>query len=135
MFPASTMAGGMCMGVPDVCKVPAPPAPPIPTPFPNMAQCAMATGTTTKVMVMNMPALTEASKIPMTSGDEAGVAGGVVSGTVAGPAVFKQFSMAVKFEGKSAVMLTGMTAHNGSNANMPAGVCSAPSQTVVMLGM
>ena len=35
MLPASSNGGGNCMAVPDVCKVPAPPAPPIPTPFPN----------------------------------------------------------------------------------------------------
>jgi hypothetical protein len=135
MFPASTMAGGVCMGVPDVCKVPAPPAPPIPIPFPNVGQCPMATGTTTKVTVMNMPALTEASKMPLSSGDEAGVAGGVVSGVNMGPVAFKTFSSKVSFQGKKAVMLTGTTGHNGSNANMPAGVCMAPSQTVVLVGM
>jgi hypothetical protein len=123
------------MGVPDVCKVPAPPAPPIPTPFPNVAMCAMATGTTTKVLVMNMPALTEASKIPQSSGDEAGVAGGVVSGMNMGPVAFRTFSSKVLFQGKKAVMLTATTAHNGSNANMPAGVHMAPSQTMVLVGM
>jgi len=135
MFPATTMMGGMCMGMPDVCKVPAPPAPPIPIPFPNIAQCPMATGTTTKVFVMNMPALTEGSKIPLSSGDEAGVAGGVVSGMNMGQVVFRTSSSKVSFEGKKAVMLTGVTAHNGSNANMPAGACIAPSQAAVIVGM
>jgi hypothetical protein len=135
MFPAFTMAGGLCMGMPDVCKVPAPPAPPIPVPFPNLAQGTMATGTTTKVLVMNMPALTEGSKIAVSSGDEAGVAGGVVSGVIVGPVAFRTSSSKVSFEGQKAVMLTGVTAHNGSNANMPAGVCLAPSQTSVLVGM
>jgi hypothetical protein len=135
MFPATTTAGGMCMGMPDVCKVPAPPAPPIPVPFPNIGQCPMATGTTTNVFVMNMPALTEASKMPLSSGDEAGVAGGVVSGTNMGPVVFRAFSSKVSFGGKKAVMLTGTTAHNGSNANMPAGTCVVPSQMVVLVAM
>lgn len=135
MFPATTMAGGMCMGMPDVCLVPAPPAPPIPTPFPNLAQCAMATGTTTKVMIMNMPALTEASKIPLSMGDEAGVGGGVVSGVNMGQVAFRTSSSKVSFEGKKAVMLTAVSAHNGSNANMPAGVHMAPSQAVVLVAM
>ncbi len=123
------------MGSPDTCLVPAPPGPPVPTPFPNMAQCAMATGTTTKVMVMNMPALTEASKIPMSMGDEAGVGGGVVSGMNMGPVAFRTSSSKVSFEGKKAVTLTSTTAHNGSNANMPAGTHLAPSQAVVLVGM
>ncbi len=135
MFPATTMAGGMCMGVPDVCQVPAPPAPPIPTPFPNIAQCAMAVNASTKVLICNMPALTEGSKIPMSAGDEAGVAGGVISGMIMGEVAFRTSSSKVSFGGQKAVMLTAMTAHNGSNANMPAGVHMAPSQAVVLVGM
>ena len=135
MFPATTMAGGMCMGMPDVCLVPAPPGPPIPTPFPNMAECMMATGTTTKVLVQCMPALTQSSTIPMTSGDEPGVGGGVISGVFIQQAAFKTSSSKVLFQGKNAVMLTGTTAHNGSNANVPAGVHMAPSQTSVLVGM
>jgi hypothetical protein len=134
-FPATTMAGGTCMGMPDVCKVPAPPAPPIPTPFPNLAQCCLATGTTTKVLVMNMPALTQGSKIPMSQGDEAGVAGGVVSGLNMGPVSFRTSSSKVSLQGQKAVVLTAMTAHNGSNANLPVGVHVAPSQTKVLIGM
>ncbi len=132
---ASTMAGGMLVaGPPDVCKVPAPPAPPVPTPFPNMAQCATALGTTTKVLVMNMPALVEESKTPMSQGDEAGVAGGVVSGMNMGPVVAKMGSSKVKFQGKGAFYVTGMTSHNGSNANAPLGNQVSPSQTKVMVG-
>lgn len=123
------------MGMPDVCKVPAPPAPPIPTPFPNMAQCPMATGTTTKVLVQNMPALTESSKIPMSSGDEAGVAGGVVSGVNMNQVAFRVASSKVLFQGQKAVMLTATTAHNGANANMPAGVHAVPSQAAVLVAM
>jgi hypothetical protein len=134
-FPASTMAGGTCLGVPDVCLVPAPPAPPIPTPFANMAQCSLATGTTTKVLIMNMPALTQGSKIPMSQGDEAGSAGGVVSGVILGEVAFRTSSSKVSFQGQKAVVLTAVTAHNGTNANMPAGVHVAPSQTKVLVGM
>jgi hypothetical protein len=122
------------MGVPDVCKVPAPPAPPIPLPFPNTGQCPMAVPPTTKVLVSNMPAITTASQIPLSNGDEPGVAGGVVSGMNMGPVAFKLGSVKVKLEGKPAVYLTGMTAHNGSNANMPAGQSIAPSQVKVIVG-
>lgn len=134
-FPATTMAGGMCMAMPDVCLVPAPPAPPIPTPFPNLAQCPMALQTTTKVLVMNMPALTQGSKIPLSSGDEAGVGGGVMSGMFMGEVSFRTSSSKVSFQGQKAVMLTSMTAHNGSNANAPAGVNMVPSQAKVLVGM
>lgn len=135
MFPATTMAGGMCMGMPDVCKVPAPPAPPIPMPFPNIAQCSMAIPDVTKVLIACMPPVVETTKIPLSSGDEAGVAGGVVSGVFIQQVAFRTSSSKVMFQGKKAVMLTAMSAHNGSNANMPAGVHMAPSQTSVLVAM
>ena len=60
MFPASTKMGGTCFAMPDVCKVPAPPAPPIPTPFPNTAQCMQAnSGISTKVKVAQKEAILE----------------------------------------------------------------------------
>jgi hypothetical protein len=121
--------------MPDVCKVPAPPAPPIPTPFPNIGQLPTAISTTTKVLVMNMPALTQGSKLPMSMGDEAGVAGGVVSGMNMGEIAFRSASSKVSFQGQKVIVLTCMTAHNGSNANMPAGALIAPSQAKVLAAL
>lgn len=134
MLPASSKASGNCLGVPDVCQVPAPPGPPVPTPFPNMAMVANATQTSTKVMIENKEVVVETSEIPSSTGDEAGVAGGVVSGTFAQKVVFKLGSSVVKAEGKSVVYVTATTAHNGSNANMPAGLQVAPSQAKVLVG-
>lgn len=133
LFSATSKAGGTCLGAPDVCKVPAPPAPPIPTPFPNTAMVANATKTSAKVMLENKDAVVETSEIPSSTGDEAGSAGGVVSGTVAQKVVFKKGSSKVLIEGKGAVHLTAVTAHNGSNANMPAGLHDSPSQAKVLV--
>jgi hypothetical protein len=131
MLPASTKAGGNCLGVPDVCQVPAPPAPPIPTPFPNTASVAIATKTCPKVQIENMDTVVETSEIPNSNGDEAGTAGGVVSGTFAQKVVFKLGSSKVQAQGKGVVFQSAMTAHNGANANMPAGMQAAPSQAKV----
>ena len=135
MFPASNKAAGQCMGMPDVCNVPAPPAPPVPTPFPNIAMCAQAQPGTfsLKVKVGGANALVQTSKITMSSGDEAGSLGGVMSGMIKGPCEYKMGSMKVKFEGKGAAHLTSMVAQNGSNPNVPAGQQIAPSQVVVMV--
>ncbi|WP_437717232.1 PAAR-like domain-containing protein [Sorangium sp. So ce448] len=133
MMPAGSKGGGTCMGMPDVCKVPAPPAPPIPIPFPNMAMVSNATATSTKVMIENKHAVVEMSEIPASTGDQAGTAGGVVSGTVAQKVVFKRGSSKVKIEGKGAVYLTAQTAHNGASANMPAGLHDSPSQAKVLV--
>jgi hypothetical protein len=132
-MPATTTGGGTYFAMPDTCKTPAPPAPPIPIPYPNTAQAAMATGTTTKVMIMNMPCVAQGAKIPLSSGDEAGVAGGVVSGQNMGPVEPKQFSSKVKLQGKGATFVTAMAGHNGTSANAPAGTQVAPSQTKVMV--
>lgn len=133
MFPASTKAGGMAFGFPDTCKVPAPPAPPIPTPFPNTAQLNQAQGTSLKVKILNQPVVTKASQVPMSSGDEAGVAGGMVSGMNMGPCTFKQGVTKVKIEGNDAINQLKPTGHNGTNANFPAGMVAAPSQTKVII--
>jgi hypothetical protein len=133
MFPASSKGGGVCMGFPDVCKTPAPPSPsPIPIPYPNIAQCASATGESQKVKIANMGALKKDSEIPMSSGDEAGVAGGVSSSVNMNKCTYKQGSMKVKFEGAEAVHLTSMTSHNKDN--FPAGMQIAPSQVQVIVG-
>jgi hypothetical protein len=135
MFPASTAAGGMCMGMPDVCKTPAPPAPPIPIPYPNIAQCAMANpGTASlKVLILNASTLKLQSEIPISSGDEAGVAGGVVSGMNMGPAKFIKGSSKVLVEGKPGVYLTSQLGMNGSSPNT-VGTQLAPSQAKVIFG-
>ena len=133
MFPMSCKMGGVCFGFPDVCKVPAPPAPDIPTPFPNFGQVATAVKTSTKVTVMNQPALNKGSEIPMSQGDEAGVSGGVTSGVNMQVVKYAMGYPKVKVEGLDAVGLLSQTGHNGSSANMPAGQQIAPSQAKVII--
>ncbi len=134
MFGITTKMGGMSQTVPDVCKTPAPPAPaPVPIPYPNLASFTQANpGTCSlKVKIMNQPVFTKASDVLMTSGDEAGVAGGVVSGMIKGPAKAKTFSIKVKVEGNNVVYQTCVIGHNGTSANAPAGLHSVPSQVKV----
>lgn len=135
MFPASTKGGGQCFAFPDVCKVPAPPAPPIPTPFPNIGMLNQADGGTCskKVKILNQPVITKASEIPSTMGDEAGTLKGVSSGTTMDKAVFKMGVSKVKIEGNDAINQLKPTAHNGASANAPAGMIIAPSQTKVII--
>ncbi len=132
---ASTKMGGICFAFPDVCKVPAPPAPPIPVPFPNIGQCPMALAPTCslKVKILNQPVLTTNSKILRTNGDEAGVAGGVISQTFGDQAAYAMGSTKVQVEGSPVVMAFKMTRQNGANANAPAGAQIAPSQTKVLV--
>lgn len=134
MMPASTKAGGQCAAFPDVCKTPSP-AGPVPIPYPNIGMVPQAQKCTKKVKIQNQKALVKGSKIPMSSGDEAGTAGGVVSSKFKGEVIYKKGSSKVKLEGKPAAHLTSITGHNGSNANMPVGAQVAPSQVKVLVAL
>jgi hypothetical protein len=126
---AVTLAGGQCLAAVDVCKVPTPTGP-VPMPFPNIGMPPMGNSPASKVLVVGMPALTKASKIPITNGDQAGTAGGVVSGKVMGEVEFVIGSVKVRFEGQPAVRLSTPTKHNAGNT---LGSVLVPSQTKVLI--
>ena len=123
------------MAFPDVCNTPAPPAPPIPIPYPSTGMFNQATGTCEKVKICNKEVVTTKSKIPRSIGDEAGTAGGLVSRRNMDEIQPKKGSSKVKAGGHSIVSLTSIMAHNGTNANAPAGTMVAPSQTKVHIGL
>ncbi|MBI4700674.1 MAG: DUF4150 domain-containing protein [Deltaproteobacteria bacterium] len=120
------------MAFPDVCKTPAG-STVVPVPYPNMGQLSGTDQACAKVLVENKETVVESSKIPCSSGDEAGTAMGVVSGTNMGEVAFRTFSSKVYAQGKKIVFHTATTAHNGSNANMPSGCHVAPSQAKVLV--
>jgi len=135
MPPASTNEGGQCFAFPDVCKTPTP-AGPVPIPYPNIAMLNQASGGTlsSKVKIVGNKAATQDTEITMSSGDEAGSVGGVVSNKIKGPAKFTQGSSKVKIEGKGAAYLGAMVGQNdSSNSNMPVGHQVAPSQVKVIV--
>jgi hypothetical protein len=59
--------------------------------------------------------MTKDAKYMMSSGDEAGSAGGVVSGKVKGTCEFMMYSFDVKFEGKNVCRLGDPLFHNDKN--------------------
>lgn len=122
----------MTPGPTDVCKTPTPGGP-VPMPYPNIGMCMQASGASTKVKFSGSAVLTTSSSIPMSTGDEPGVAGGVISNVFKQKVAYKKGSMKVKAQGKPVTHLTSITGHNGSNANMPAGVQVAPSQVKVIV--
>lgn len=91
---------GMGMFFPDACKTPTPGGP-IPIPYPNIAQSSQIMQGTTTVKCDGSEIMVQDSKFSMSSGDEAGSAGGgVVSNTIKGKAEFLNFSFDVKADGK-----------------------------------
>lgn len=132
MMPASTKQGGNCVAFPDVCKTPAPPSPsPVPVPYPNIGMVMQAKKTSRKVKFANKPVCTKKSEMPRSQGDEPGTIGGVKSNVNMSKVRFKKCSSKVKVESQQVAHLLSVTAHNGSNANHPAGSQVAPSQTKV----
>jgi hypothetical protein len=107
-------SGGMSIVFPDVCKTPTP-AGPVPIPYPNLGKSAdTSAGPTTVTTDGSMP-MVKGAKYVMTSGDEAGSAGGVVSGTIKGEAEFMMYSFDVKFDGKNVCRMGDPLFHNKKN--------------------
>lgn len=120
----TTAMVGMSIGTPDVCMTP-PLA--IPAPFPNIASNAMVVPTYFTVMINGMPELNIGAMHAITSGDEAGVMGGVASGMIIGTARPLMGSTTYFVGGMPSWRLTAPTLHNLANAP---GVTSVPGQTV-----
>ena len=120
----STFGAGMAIGVPDVCKTP-PFA--IPVPLPNIASNAMVVPGYFTVLILGLPELNLLSMHALTSGDEAGTMGGVVSQIFSGPARAVLGSQAVFVAGVPVQRLCDPTIHNLCNCP---GIVAVPSQTI-----
>src|SRR6476661_1107244 len=92
-------SNGVTIAFPDVCKTPAPPAPPIPIPYPNVAMSSDTAQGSQDVKIDKNPIMLQGSNFKMSTGDEAGSVGGVVSGQIKGKAEFVNFSFDVMIEG------------------------------------
>jgi len=125
MIACNNGAGGN-FAFPDVCNTPAGPAV-VPVPYPNIALNAMAFPFSPTVRFSFMNALNLGSMIPMTSGDEGGVA----------HPMFKQASRYSMGNPKVFIsMLPGVMLGcptSGNNMNAPLGAAIIPSVTNVFL--
>ncbi len=129
---ATTIEKGKLVAPCDVCLTPQPGTPPpiVPICYTNMGETALGQPMSTKVMINGAFALTKASQIKLTSGDEPGVNGGITSGTFIQAAQFIQASAKVTIEGKPAVFMGNSTIQNNNNA---VGSHLQPSQNKVMI--
>lgn len=108
-------SGGISTVFPDVCKTPTPGGP-VPVPYPNIGQSSDTTQGSTSVKVQGSPTMLKGSNYKMSTGDEAGSAGGVASGKIKGKCEFMLYSFDVKIEGKNACRMGDMLTHNDKNA-------------------
>lgn len=107
-------SNGVTIAFPDVCKTPSP-AGPIPIPYPNIAKSSDTDKGTKKVKCDGQSTCVKDSNFKMSTGDEAGSAGGVASSKIKGKAEFILFSFDVKFEGKNVVRAFDLMLHNDKN--------------------
>ncbi len=122
-------SGGTVMFMPDVCKTPQPTGPPVPIPYPNTAMSSDADKGSKTVTVDGNPILVQGSVFSKSTGDEAGSAGGVVSGKTQGAAEFVAGSFDVQVEGKAVVRVGDlMLGNKGGAVNTP----PAPEQQAPM---
>jgi len=123
MMPAANNGVGMNIGFPDVCLTPAGPAV-VPIPYPNIAANAMAVPFSPNIRVGFMPALNMGAKIPLTNGDNAGVAHPFFMQmgqyTMGNPLVFVNCMPAVNL----------LCPTTGNMMNNPVGAVLVPSVTV-----
>ena len=108
-------SNGTTIAFPDVCKTPSP-AGPIPIPYPNIAKSSDTAQGASTVKCDGNPVCVKDSNFSMSTGDEAGSAGGgVVSNKIKGKAEFVNFSFDVKFEGKNVPRALDLMLHNDKN--------------------
>jgi hypothetical protein len=108
-------SGGLSIVFPDVCKTPAPPAGPIPIPYPNIGKSSDTSKGAKKVKTDGKMPMVKGAKYSMSTGDEAGSVGGVVSSKTKGECEYMMYSFDVKFEGKNVCRMGDPLFHNKKN--------------------
>jgi uncharacterized Zn-binding protein involved in type VI secretion len=109
-------SGGMSTVFPDVCKTPTP-AGPVPVPYPNLGKSADVMSGSSSVKIEGVPTMLKSSNYMMSTGDEAGTAGGgVVSNKIKGKCEFILYSFDVKIEGQNVCRMGDTLTHNDKNA-------------------
>jgi carboxyl-terminal processing protease len=120
MFPASNKGLGMNIGFPDPCLTPVGPTA-VPVPYPNIAMNAQAAPFSTVVRTSMVPALNMGSIVPLTNGDQAGVA----HPTIMGPGKWTMGNPKVFVEKLPGINLTCPSTGNGMNNGLGAAIVAS----------
>lgn len=121
-----TQSGATALGIVDVCKTP-PLA--VPVPYVNIGVSTMGLGFVFNVTILASPVHNLLTTIPMTSANEPGAMGGVVSGIIKGPARYLIGSFSVIAGCAPVAKLLSTTLQNAINAP---GLVAVMSQIKVM---
>ncbi|BFM48671.1 DUF4150 domain-containing protein [Marinomonas sp. THO17] len=128
---ANTQMPAMNLGFPDVCKTIIALAV-VPIPYPNIAMTATAIPNVPNIFTMAMPNHNLMTMIPMSNGNQAGIAMGVVSSLIIGPSRHVFGSVKVFTSIMPATKMLSPTGQNGMVPNAP-GITLTPSQPKVMI--
>lgn len=126
---ANTSLGAMSLGIVDVCNITTP-AGPVPTPFVNIATSTTAVPNVLNIFITASPVHNLLTSTTITSGDEAGTALGVASGTIIGPSRHLLGSFKTFFSTAPATRLLDTTMQNSTNS---VGTTLTPSQCKVLV--
>lgn len=108
-------SNGITQAFPDVCKTPTPGGP-VPMPYPNIAMSSDTASGSKKTKADGNSFCHKGSNFSMSTGDEAGSAGGgVASNKIKGKAEFVNFSFDVKVEGDNVARAMDLMLHNDKN--------------------
>jgi hypothetical protein len=124
---ANTQMGGMNFGIPDVCLTP---PVPLPIPYPNFSLGPMGVPFVPIVLYGGTPSHNLATIVPISMGDNPGIATGVASGTVMGPTRSITAAATVLVGGLPGTRLTSINIQNSTNSP---GMRIVPSQVRVLL--
>lgn len=109
--------------LPDICKTPSPGGP-VPVPYPIIISVSgdLVNGTKSIKVDGGQPAAVKGSQLSRCTGDEAGTAGGVKSGTQLKEATWLSYSFDVMLEGRNACRLGDKLLMNKGNTACLAGI-------------
>lgn len=124
-------SNGITPCFPDVCKTPTPGGP-VPIPYPNVAMSSDTAKGTKKVKCDGKPVCVKDSNFKTSTGDEPGVAKGIISSKTKGKAEFVNFSFDTKFEGKNVPRAFDLMLHSDKNTP-PFPVIQIPIISIPML--
>ncbi|VAW66599.1 hypothetical protein MNBD_GAMMA09-3906 [hydrothermal vent metagenome] len=107
-------SGGLSVVFPDVCKTPIGPAV-VPIPYPNIGKSSDTSKGPKSVKTDGKMPMVKGAKYSTSTGDEAGVYKGIISGKIKGVCEYMLYSFDVKFEGKNVCRMGDPLFHNKKN--------------------
>jgi hypothetical protein len=124
---ANTQMGGLNLGFPDVCLTPPVPEP---IPYPNLALGPMGVPAVYNILFECTPTHNLLTEVPLSLGDQPGIALGVASGEVMGPSRHLTASYTCLVGGMPVTRLTSISLQNSTNCP---GMRILPSQLKVLV--